>query len=427
MTRRIRTIQDVVGWGLCVGCGACRAACDKSGVQMSNVETAGIRPLFSPDTCATCNGCLDVCPGYAVEAPPSDDEDIGRVLEIWEGHASDPEIRFRGSSGGVLSALALYCLEHEQFDSVLHSAIDGEDPLHSRTVFSTDRGEILDRTGSRYAPSSPCEALGEAADRGCPFVFIGKPCDAAGAAKLRRRLPALDATLGLSLTFFCAGTPSTQGTLDMLTSFGIPPRDLKELRYRGNGWPGEFRAECTGRSAALPYHTAWGRLTKYRPFRCNLCPDGLGRLADIACGDAWHRYTGDSNAGLSIVLVRTKRGRDILHRAMDAGYLSLEPSEPSAVLAAQENLLERRRQIFGRLVGMKLLAVPTPRFTGFGLLNSWMRRPLPDKIRTIAGTMRRVIRKGLWKKSPVRSAMAPAAHARSDASPHLVIPEHESD
>ena len=41
------------------------------------------------------------------------DPEVGYALEIWEGYAADPEIRRLGSSGGLLSALALYCLEKE--------------------------------------------------------------------------------------------------------------------------------------------------------------------------------------------------------------------------------------------------------------------------------------------------------------------------
>ena len=174
------------------------------------------------------------------------------------------------------------------------------------------------------------------------------------------------------------------------------------MRYRGNGWPGDFRAECRERSESLSYGEAWGRLTKHRPFRCNLCPDGLGRLADISCGDAWHRYSGqDDNPGLSLVLVRTRRGQEIVRQARDAGYLSLRPSSTWAVKEAQKNLLERRREIYGRLLAMKLLRIPTPRFTGFSLAEEWRKKSLSGKIRTVLGTIKRLIRKGLWRRRPL--------------------------
>lgn len=147
-----------------------------------------------------------------------------------------------------------------------------------------------------------------------------------------------------------------------------------------------------------PYQQAWSQLAKKRSFRCNLCPDGLGRLADLSCGDAWDKYQGNGDPGRSIVVVCSERGRRILHGAMEAGYVTLKPIGAQQVQAAQVNFLERRKNLFGRLLGMKLLGVPTPRFTGFDLWRDWSRLPLSEKARSILGTMRRLIRKGLWHR-----------------------------
>ena len=46
----------------------------------------------------------------------------GPITGIWEGYATDPETRFRGASGGVLTALAAYALEVLGMHGVLHSA-----------------------------------------------------------------------------------------------------------------------------------------------------------------------------------------------------------------------------------------------------------------------------------------------------------------
>ena len=142
-------------------------------------------------------------------------------------------------------------------------------------------------------------------------MFIGKPCDTDALHKLRLQRPELDRNLGLVLSFFCAGTPSTQGTLDLLEQLETNREEVEGVRYRGEGWPGSFKATPRNGSSekSLSYEEAWGRLTKYVPLRCRLCPDGLGRVADIACGDAWHRYQGNSEEGTSLVLVRTERGK----------------------------------------------------------------------------------------------------------------------
>jgi coenzyme F420 hydrogenase subunit beta len=411
MFRHIKTLSDVVDWGLCTGCGACFYACAKSGIALVDIPKIGIRPRFDSPDCTACTACLSICPGYSVDGnletgskpDTADDGGFGPALEIWEGHARDPEIRYRASSGGVLSALALHCLENEGMQFVLHTGADSEQPWMNRTVKSTARAELLSHAGSRYAPSSPCDGLQsiEESDRQC--VFVGKPCDAAAVAMLRRQRPELDRKLGLVLTFFCAGTPSTQGTLDLIAALNLDPASIDKVSYRGEGWPGRFtvRRGAGEKPSSLSYAESWNRLTGYRPLRCNLCPDGLGSIADISCGDAWHKHNGDGDPGRSLVVVRTPRGSEVLQRAMTAGYVDLQRVGARAVVAAQPSLLQRRSELFGRLLAMRLLFIPAPQFTGFPLSHAWIRQPLGIQLRSVLGTIQRILRRGWYKRRPV--------------------------
>lgn len=411
MSRTIKTLKDVVDWGLCIGCGACYYACSSGEIKLVNIESVGIRPQFNSDACASCTKCLSICPGYSIDAnalapatrATEAEHEFGPALEIWEGFAADPEVRHKASSGGMLSALSLFCLEQEKMGFVLHAGMDEAEPWKNVTVQSRNKKDILSRAGSRYAPASPCDKLQLVEDSDRPCVFIGKPCDTAAVNKLRAEKPELDEKLGLVLSFFCAGTPSTKGTLDLKRSMGVESTDINELRYRGEGWPGDFKIIYDDRTKqkSMSYEQSWGFLADYRSLRCHLCPDGLGRVADISCGDAWESHTQNGDPGRSIVLVRTERGRDILHRAMAAGYVELTRVDAATVLAAQPNLLQRRRELFGRLLGLKICLVPVPVFKGFSLFRSWMKIPLMRRVKTVGGTFKRVVTRGRWKRRPL--------------------------
>jgi coenzyme F420 hydrogenase subunit beta len=304
----------------------------------------------------------------------------------------------------VLSALSLYCLEVERMEFVLHTGMDPDKPWRNLTVVSRTREELLSRAGSRYTPSSPCEQLKLIENASGPCVFIGRPCDAAAAMALRKIRPQLDRNLGLVLTFFCAGAPCSKATLDLLQQHGIESRDIESIRYRGNGWPGLFSVEQPRGSLRLEltYDQTWGYLAqKFRSFRCNLCPDGLGEISDIASGDAWHRRAETSNPGESIVIARSGRGQEILRMAEAHGYLELQPSSPDRVVEAQE-LVKRRFEVYGRLVGLRLMGVPVPAFDGFHLSKAWTRHTTSaSKFKTILGTIKRVLVRGLWHKNPL--------------------------
>lgn len=406
--RKIKSLQDVVEWDLCTGCGACFYACTKGGVSLVNIENKGIRPRFDNADCASCTQCLSICPGYTVDSKQvpgnsNGELEFGPALEIWEGFASDPEIRFKASSGGALSAIALYCLERENMEFVLHTGMDEQKPWTNKTCQSRNRRELMERSGSRYAPASPCDGLEAIEKSSRPCVFIGKPCDAAAVMTVREQRPALSEKLGLVLTFFCAGTPSTRGTLDLMNSLEVSPQTTSSVRYRGEGWPGRFRVQHGNppEEKSLSYMESWGKLSGYRSLRCHLCPDGTGSVADISCGDAWHEFQNSGEPGLSIILVRSRRGQEILRRAVAANYLTLRPSTPAAVIAAQPNLVGRRRELFGRLLAMWLLLVPSPNYKSFSLFQSWIRIPFVRKIETILGTMRRLVFRRLLMRRPV--------------------------
>jgi len=143
---------------------------------------------------------------------------------------------------------------------------------------------------------------------------------------------------------------------------------------------------------------SWGDiLSNYGQFRCRVCPDSTGELADISCGDPWHREIRPDDPGQSLVLVRTERGREILHKAMKAGYIQLDRVEPDTLPQSQKALLRRRRHLWGRLLAMRIMRVPTPHFKGFSLYSNWRCLPFFEKIRSVLGTVRRIISRK-WNK-----------------------------
>lgn len=412
MTDRILNIADVVARQLCAGCGAC-ASIDPDRIEMFDSLEHGRRPRYR-GTCREASGdreALQVCPGVELEHQPDagEGEPItgllpgwGRVLEVWEGHAADEAIRFAGSSGGAATAIALACIERGGMHGVLHVKARPDAPLLNHTVLSTTRAELMEATGSRYAPASPCDGLHMIEQAPAPCVFIGKPCDVAAVAKTRALRPALDRRTGLTIAIFCAGTPTTRATLRLIEHLGVAdPADVVSLRYRGNGWPGDttvtIRTADGLETRSLPYSTAWGDiLSTDRQWRCQVCPDHTGEFADIALGDPWYRSVHPGDKGSSLIIVRTERGRRVLRTALDGGYLHIRRVEPRCLPASQPALLRARGAVWGRLLACRMLGIPVPRYHGFPMFRFWISKlSLMAKVRSIVGTIRRIFTRGL--------------------------------
>ncbi len=416
---RLTTLQQVVDYQLCCGCGLC-AYLDPEHIVMADVPTFGRRPRFleGAENSKISQVAFDACPGVELSRTPemlqrqgiiqSLAKEWGPILEIWEGYAADPEIRYKGSSGGATTAIALYCLEREGLHGVLHTVGDDSRPFLNKTIMSRNRKALIAATGSRYSPASPCEMLQEIENASSPCFFIGKPCDVAAVEKTRKLRPLLDAKVGLTLACFCAGTPSTNGTLEMLRQMGVDSLDdLLALRYRGCGWPGKTRAELQGSVdnifKEITYKQSWGDiLQKYRQWRCYICPDHTGEFADISTGDPWYRDVAEYEQGLSLIVARTPRGKGIIEEAIAVGYLVAEKVDPISIPLSQPNLLKTRAMLWGRLQTLQFFQAPCPRYLGFALKNIWDNElTLLEKSRSIAGTIKRIYKKKLKEKQIV--------------------------
>lgn len=409
---RLNDVHDVAERHLCSGCGVCAYLAPDS-VQIVDTLANGRRPLriVSIDGPGSDDGAaIAACPGRALDQADYPAEHLaelgaawGPVLEVWEGHATDPEIRFAGSSGGAATALSLHCVRSEGMYGVLHTAARDDVPYLNRTVLSRTREEMLAACGSRYAPASPCDGLDLVEAAPAPCVFVGKPCDVAGADRASRLRPGLSARLGLTVAFFCAGTPTTAGTLEAIRSLDVAPEEVTSVRYRGNGWPGRFTVESeAGADRSLSYADSWGEiLQRHRQWRCLICPDHTGEFADISVGDPWYRPIVEGEHGSSLVLVRTERGRAVLRRALAAGALDLHRVSPDLLPRSQPNLLRTRGAVWGRVTTMRLLGLPVPRYRGLPMLGMWLRLTAREKLTSTAGTARRITRRGLRRPEPV--------------------------
>lgn len=362
-----------------------------------------LRPVRRDPTRAAGSSGLDeftrVCPGRVVSSPhPRGAErhaQLGSYLESWVVWAADPDERHRGASGGVLTALSAWLTETGRVNRVI-GAGPAEDSRRTVSVTITDRETALASAGSRYAPVATLASPDVLDSDG---AVVAKPCEASALSRLAEGRDLQERPLLLS--FFCAGTPSQKATDDLARELaGADDTQVNALRYRGCGWPGDFTVTTDEGEYRTDYRTSWGdKLGPSMQWRCKICPDGVGESADLAACDYWETDAagyplfeeGDGRSGL---LVRTERGREVLHAALEAGVLVGEPLEAGKIAAVQPGQTWRRANLAGRLLGARLAGVPVPRYRGFPL------------VRLAFGDLRQSLRsaRGSWRRA--RSSMS---------------------
>jgi coenzyme F420 hydrogenase subunit beta len=373
------SLEAIVEAGLCIGCGLCRSIAPDRIRMALNGQGALVPELEQPlaeDQLALINR---VCPGLRVEGRlPENESPAARWDDIWgpalamaSGHAADPEVRFRASAGGGASALAVYLLESGEVDFILHVAASRRMPVRTEAHQSFTRADVLEGAGSRYGPAAPLVDLTQLLDRGRPFAVVAKPCDISAIQNLSRHDPRVDALIRYRLAIVCGGASALSKTLDLVESFGLDEAEVSLLRYRGYGNPGRTRVESRdGRAFEVTYNDLWADEGKWRIFfRCKICADAVGEMADIAISDVWPGGgPSGEDAGFNGFIARTDRGAGLLERAVKAGVLTLQRDMGFRDFdAVQPHQVRKKQAILARLAAMSEVGLPMPDYPGLRL------------------------------------------------------------
>lgn len=383
---------------LCLGCGLCEA--------ISNHECKvhlTPRGFYRPDL----NGSkfdktiARLCPGITIHnRNQSKHLSIwGKVIRVSNAWASDKNIRHLSSSGGVTSAIAIYLLDTHKVDGVLHVGVKNDSYLFNQLFVGRNRDEILKRNSSRYAPAETFNNIIEILDGtgSETFAFIGKPCDIAAVQNLVRVYPQYEPRIKFYLGIFCAGMPSYNATDKVLATF-----DKKEspesLRYRGDGWPGYFTARYKdGSICRMTYNDSWGKiLGRDLGFRCKVCPDGIGLLADIASGDSWNTNNGYPDfteaEGKNFCFIRTRKGMELFDDAEVKGYICTEELQIEDIQNIQRYQYNRRHMVGWRIAAVQCLTGGILKFSGLGSYHTALRSNIFKGLKEAVGTAKRLIK-----------------------------------
>ncbi len=300
----------------------------------------------------------------------------GPLVKVRTGFAKNVEVRRQGSSGGVISALAIYLLESGKVDFVAQTAVSQSDPLVNVLQKSRTREDVIHAAGSRYAPSSPLENIRDLLQSGETFAFIGKPCDVAGLRAFINQNPEYKSQVKVMISFMCAGIPGIHGTHEVLAHMGADKALLKSFRYRGDGWPGKARAvQSDGKSYEMDYNSSWGDiLGKYLQFRCKICPDGTGEFADIVCADAWYGKDGypdfTERDGRSLLLTRSALGEALVNEALLANAIKVEDLDVNEIAKMQPYQVSRKQVVLGRVLAAGLANNKLVNYKKMGLIKA---------------------------------------------------------
>lgn len=312
--RGLKALEEgVLAEDLCVGCGACASLCpylrswEGRIVKLHNCDLSEGR-------------CFDYCPRTEVDLPRLhqavfgqgyQDLDMGPIRRVVAAQAVDPDLRDRGQTGGVVSALMSLALREGSVQAAVLTERRSDLLPEGRIV--RDPTEVAALAGSSYVAGFTLEALNQGSFKDEERIgLVGLPCQVTALAKMRastleKRTPIERVALVIGL--FCTWT----------------------LNY------GPFKHYLTGRVSAVPIRkmdvtpppdgllkvitdseTLDIPLDEIRPFirpGCGVCLDMTAELADLSVG------TVEGQPGWNTVVIRSRVGEDLFTRAQAAGMV----------------------------------------------------------------------------------------------------------
>jgi coenzyme F420 hydrogenase subunit beta len=347
-----KNVEWVAKNELCVSCGACKIACQHKAIKMAYSNRCGlILPVIEGKKCNGCEKCLEVCYGYKFDDTlyykifnSMPNSIIGNFINAYIGFATDYELRFNSTSGGIVTALLIYALKEKLIDGAIVTIIE-EGDLRAKSFIATTIEEIRSASGAKYCPVPLAESL-EMLESSKRYAVVGLPCQIYGIRKLAEFNSKIRKAILLYLGILCGGMPNYLGTQYLFRKYNVENQHVKRLEYRGGGWPGRLLIQYESRDRQgeiyAPYPEYWqGTFGYFQPFRCTVCYDGFNDFSDISCGDAWlPEIVEKDKIGTSLIITRTEIGEKLVYDAFQKGIIKISPIKVQDALRSQRGLVQ---------------------------------------------------------------------------------------
>jgi len=312
--------ETVLRTGFCTGCGACVNLCpyqasyrDRT-VILHHCDLAQGRCFaFCPRTPAD---LADMKSRFYDEADLT--HELGAVKGFFIARAAQEGIRRQSQHGGVVTALMTLALREGLIDAAVLTE-RGEELL-PRAVTVSEPEAVAQLGGSRFVVSPTVAEFNRALRTDCRRIgVVATPCQALALAKMRLQpLAAAESgmdRLKLVVGLFCGWALSRRPLTDILKKktnlAAVIGMDIPPSRYHTL-------------EVYMPGETARFSLDEITPCvreSCRSCADMTAEFSDLSVGSARLPEGWEAARLWNQVIVRTKRGRDLLELARRRGVL----------------------------------------------------------------------------------------------------------
>lgn len=306
----------------CSGCAACANICSKKAITLLPDKSGFLYPNINKNKCVDCSMCDAVCQIKLQSSKEKYNQEFFALINKNYEHLET------SSSGGAFLAVAKYVFDNGGV--VVGCAFNNELKAVHTITYNLD--ECIEKLcGSKYVQSEIQNTYTEAKQilkSGKLVLYVGTPCQIEG------------------LLLFLKSKPSNLITMDLICHGVSSPllwkmhkeyleskihKKINKYRFRGKkreGWALYYyyyyygKNKCKHGSSFLDrYYFDFLEGLNYRE-SCYTCRyANLNRVSDITMGDFWgaEKYISgiDVNSGVSLIIINSFMGKEIINRIKD--------------------------------------------------------------------------------------------------------------
>jgi len=332
--------KDVIDAGLCSGCGACAAFCERVKLSENGSEPAGDCNLTKGAIKCNIDGlCYDVCPHISHSVPDFDaevfgkkreDAVLGNYIKIVAARAKDKNTLAKAQDGGAVTALLQSAAESGA--SLGAAVTKRENDWSIASEVAKNKEEIARASGTKYFRAMNVYQLGSSLKKAKKLAVVGTGCQIAGLRKIERKvlgkLPSTELTL---LGLFCyENFPRTSFKEALEKEFGIKIEDAQKIDIT----KGKVKVWLKKEVKEVPVKN----FASITPTSCLLCRDFTASFSDISFGSI------GSDDKWTTLIVRSEKGLKLLEEAEKKGYVEVSDKTDKEAIKKTASFKAKKRE-----------------------------------------------------------------------------------
>ena len=306
---------------------ACLNACPKNCIVAAHdIDTGFIYPEIDEANCIHCGLCKKACPVLNKKELPKQEN------VVYCGFSKSSEIRYKSTSGGFFSELAIGLLS--QGNSIIYGA-GYETPFRVCHIGIEDKDELSQIRQSKYVQSEIRTTyldIEKNLKKGKNVLFCGTPCQCAAVHQFLTLKNVNTEKLYL-VDLVCHSVNSPKAYAAYLKDIEHQNNDVISsvfFRYKEDSWQRysiriDFKSKKQSYIKKAYTDDFYKGFLKYHLFSrpsCAKCKfKGENRFSDITLADAWGiPMKCDNTHGISTAIIHTQKGKELFSSVQDQLY-----------------------------------------------------------------------------------------------------------